>query len=249
MTTTPPGWYDDGYGALRWWDGAQWTEHVATPDPEGTEAGGAVDAGAIDGRPAGGSPQAYPGGYPPAYPGADGGAFMSATEPRTSKRWIVWVVLGVVLLGIVITLAVLIPIGFLRATGGASPQPTVYSEAEQQEAADAVELYDQAYQTADCDAYFTATTEAFRALFEITDCDSFVEQAADFDAAYDDYEVTVTSVTQSGATISVFTTETYLSVYDDEGVETAEPQAYEDDYEYILVPVNGGWAIDDAFVN
>ena len=32
--TTPPGWYDDGRGALRWWDGAQWTEHVQTPDPE-----------------------------------------------------------------------------------------------------------------------------------------------------------------------------------------------------------------------
>ena len=34
MATTPPGWYDDGRGALRWWDGAQWTEHVQTPDPE-----------------------------------------------------------------------------------------------------------------------------------------------------------------------------------------------------------------------
>ena len=38
MTTTPPGWYDDGHGALRWWDGAQWTEHVSdqgrvTSDP------------------------------------------------------------------------------------------------------------------------------------------------------------------------------------------------------------------------
>nr|BFF10495.1 hypothetical protein GCM10025699_17980 [Microbacterium flavescens] len=29
-----PGWYDDGRGALRWWDGVQWTEHVAAPDPE-----------------------------------------------------------------------------------------------------------------------------------------------------------------------------------------------------------------------
>jgi hypothetical protein len=26
---TPPGWYDDGHGALRWWDGSQWTEHTA----------------------------------------------------------------------------------------------------------------------------------------------------------------------------------------------------------------------------
>jgi hypothetical protein len=26
---TPPGWYDDGHGHLRWWDGSQWTEHTA----------------------------------------------------------------------------------------------------------------------------------------------------------------------------------------------------------------------------
>lgn len=26
---TPPGWYDDGHGSLRWWDGSQWTTHTA----------------------------------------------------------------------------------------------------------------------------------------------------------------------------------------------------------------------------
>ena len=30
--TTPAGWYDDGSGRLRWWDGQQWTEHFA-PEP------------------------------------------------------------------------------------------------------------------------------------------------------------------------------------------------------------------------
>lgn len=29
MTTTPAGWYDDGAGALRYWDGVAWTPHVA----------------------------------------------------------------------------------------------------------------------------------------------------------------------------------------------------------------------------
>lgn len=28
---TPAGWYDDGHGQLRWWDGSRWTEHTAPP--------------------------------------------------------------------------------------------------------------------------------------------------------------------------------------------------------------------------
>lgn len=34
--TTPAGWYDDGSGSLRWWDGQRWTAHTrttATPPP------------------------------------------------------------------------------------------------------------------------------------------------------------------------------------------------------------------------
>ena len=30
--TTPAGWYDDGSGRNRWWDGGQWTEYFETPD-------------------------------------------------------------------------------------------------------------------------------------------------------------------------------------------------------------------------
>lgn len=28
---TPAGWYDDGSGRQRWWDGGQWTQHFAEP--------------------------------------------------------------------------------------------------------------------------------------------------------------------------------------------------------------------------
>lgn len=37
--TTPAGWYDDGSGNRRWWDGTQWTQHVVTaPQPAPAEA-------------------------------------------------------------------------------------------------------------------------------------------------------------------------------------------------------------------
>ena len=29
--STPPGWYPDGQGGQRWWDGSQWTEHTQPP--------------------------------------------------------------------------------------------------------------------------------------------------------------------------------------------------------------------------
>lgn len=45
MSTTPAGWYDDGTGRQRWWDGQQWTEHFA---PEATAAD-APDAGDTEG--------------------------------------------------------------------------------------------------------------------------------------------------------------------------------------------------------
>lgn len=34
MSDIPAGWYDDGHGALRWYDGADWTEHVASAAPQ-----------------------------------------------------------------------------------------------------------------------------------------------------------------------------------------------------------------------
>ncbi len=35
--TTPAGWYDDGSGRQRWWDGQQWTEHFAPEAPAAAE--------------------------------------------------------------------------------------------------------------------------------------------------------------------------------------------------------------------
>ncbi|GAA5144177.1 hypothetical protein GCM10023340_11400 [Nocardioides marinquilinus] len=61
MSQTPAGWYDDGQGTQRWWDGTRWTEHTqpgpagdggADPHTEPTRVGG---PGAPGGQPSSGS--------------------------------------------------------------------------------------------------------------------------------------------------------------------------------------------------
>jgi hypothetical protein len=42
--TTPAGWYDDGSGRQRWWDGQQWTEHFA---PEAADASAVSEESAV----------------------------------------------------------------------------------------------------------------------------------------------------------------------------------------------------------
>jgi hypothetical protein len=41
MTTTPAGWYDDGAGMLRYWDGVAWTPHTA-PSPAPVAPGATI---------------------------------------------------------------------------------------------------------------------------------------------------------------------------------------------------------------
>lgn len=291
MATTPPGWYDDGHGAMRWWDGAQWTEHVAAPDPEtddraeapteadivaANEAAEAEQAQAAEldpavalgvgipsaaatpefpqysgeppypaDQPAGVSPA--PGAYPAGYPGTDGapGAFTAATEPRKSKLWILWVVLGVVLLGIVIAAAIVIPLLFLSLTGGNGSQGGAGPQGADQEAAvAAVELYDDAWQNADCEAYEQSTTEDFRAASQLEDCEAFTSTATEFSASVQDYVVSVTDIETDGDAIIVSTTETYNALFDEDGAPLDEPAPDEVDYEYTVIQVDGDWVID-----
>ncbi|GAA1995899.1 DUF2510 domain-containing protein [Microbacterium pumilum] len=286
MTTTPPGWYDDGHGAMRWWDGTVWTEHVATPEHEpaayAEQPSGATEPLHPDAH----ARTAYPGGYPAGYPGAeeavyppdagyagaypageppvyptDGGAFIAATEPRKSRLWIVWVVLGVIVLGIVIALAVLVPVLFLsltsnagssgQSTGGTSTEEPAEIDpptgADETAAAAAVEMFNDAIESNDCAAYFASTTEQFRNALEVVDCDEFAQATENFTTDFTDYELTVTSVEQEGDSISVYTTETYTSPLDDQGEEAAQPQQYEDHFRYIVVGTPDGWLVDESY--
>ena len=93
-TNAPAGWYDDGRGQRRYWDGSQWTEHTAPLASAGAFMGAGTPADQAETRPyeAGGgaadpyaatspyavapggpaAPGAYPGGGAPGGPGAGG---------------------------------------------------------------------------------------------------------------------------------------------------------------------------------
>lgn len=281
---------------MRWWDGGQWTEHVAQPDPEPsadapTEAeivaasardDQSYDATGVPAQPdvqprtdatsdaspaqpshayPAGASAAQPGeqagtpphpGDPAAYlaahpgygaPGYAGGGFAAATEPtRSSKLWILWLVLGIVLLGIVIAAAVLIPILLMNAaTSGAGGAA---GSEDERAAVAVVELYDEAWQDADCDAFEASTTDEFRASSGIGDCDSFVTEAEVFDDSVEEYEVRIDDVASEQGAITVTTTETYLTVLDDTGAPLETPEPMSVVYTYTVVTVDGEWAID-----
>jgi hypothetical protein len=196
-----------------------------------------------------GHPASAPPGYPGGFPGgsAPSGAFISATEGKKSKLWILWVVLGVVMLGIVILAAVLIPIviGMFGSVAGGGSSGA--QNDDQAAAVAAVEAYDEAWATGDCEKLEAATTESFRVASDIPDCATFTAASQGFVDSVENYELTVTSVeNDSDEQITVITSETYTSMVDAEGNPTDEGTPYEDSYAYIVVPAGDGWAIDQA---
>ncbi len=218
MTTTPPGWYDDGHGVQRWWDGNGWTQHVHAP-----AAPAQVEADAT---------QIFePGGAP-------------LPEAPKSRLWILWVVLGVVVVGLIVAAAVLIPLVIGLVTRGLTTPAVTGSTADERAAIAVVEQYDQAGATGDCEAFLSSTTEGFRIASEIVDCATFDEAVGYFDASTDDYVLTITGVESSADDIVVQTREEYTLLID-AGTPLDEPQTAYSEYSYTLVEQDGEWFIDD----
>ncbi len=102
---TPAGWYDDGTGAMRWWDGERWTEHTspaaaaqAVSVPTAPAAPVAVPTGAAPGY--SGFAPTYPT-IAPAYPGAAVAPRWNVLAIVSSFLWLVGFGLVGLVLGIV----------------------------------------------------------------------------------------------------------------------------------------------------
>lgn len=59
MTDAQAGWYDDGSGKMRWWDGQQWTETVQPPPPNEPGIDGFINRARADAE-AGAQPRPAP---------------------------------------------------------------------------------------------------------------------------------------------------------------------------------------------
>ena len=108
--STPAGWYDDGSGRQRWWDGTQWTDQFA---PEAPTTGAAPYASST----ATGSPAAADAApYAAAAPAGD-----AAPGVKPKPHILAWIALGVAALGFllacipatVIVGLILLPIGLI----------------------------------------------------------------------------------------------------------------------------------------
>lgn len=82
--STPAGWYDDGSGRQRWWDGQQWTEHfapVAAPSEAPAPVADAAPSDALPPYMSTPDTHAYPGSQPTAGQASPGAYSTSGAYP------------------------------------------------------------------------------------------------------------------------------------------------------------------------
>ena len=240
MTTVPPGWYDDGHGGTRWWDGARWTEHVAVPDVAETLPSGAGTARSpywggdvlVDAR----SPASARAVEDPAPVDTPG----TGAATRRSRRWILGGAVGAVVVVVGIAIAA-------TSLGGPSVGHTNDGPANDTERAayGVVFSYFDAVHVGDCETFFAVTTESFRRGVGVVDCQTFTNHIAGAPyAGAPNYGLWVPSIEQSGGGVVIETTETYSGSRDTAGSGTSDSREHEDRWRYTLVPLAGSWAID-----
>lgn len=179
-STTPPGWYDDGQGGRRWWDGTAW----AAPGQGPAETPGFQS---YEQQPSYAAQQ--PSGPPPAYaPQQPYGQQPPASKKRTGL--IIGIVAALVLIGGGILAAVLLLGG---SDGPSSGDPAA-----------TVQAFVDAARDGDCDAIDDLLTAEGRTQFPEGDCEEGLDAAAqDEGMDPDDVDIEVGDATEDGDTAIV----------------------------------------------
>ena len=198
--TTPAGWYDDGNGAQRYWDGANWTTHVA-PAAQAVPTYARAEPTYTAAPVAGATYAAYYGGDPFA---AGSG---TAGVPRKSRVGL-YVGIGVGVFLIFAAMTVSAVVIFLQQKEAASPRGTFDHLVE-------------AWQAKDCAAEYRVSLVSTEPGTTADYCDGVDYTWVD---GYQDWTIDVTSVDELSDTATVNTTETYHDL--DTGEKAVETWSY-----------------------
>ncbi|WP_187366762.1 Rv0361 family membrane protein [Nocardioides dongxiaopingii] len=221
--TPPPGWYDDGQGGQRWWDGGQWAapgeapSAPASPPPSGPPPSGPP--------PSGPPPSGYPGQQPGHGPTEQGYGqygtqadhaqpYPGGGQPRKKKTGLI---LGIV--GAVVALAVVAVVLILVLTGGDDDNGG--GGGQDADPADTVQEFIDALKDDDCDAAAALTTGD--AAEDVEECETEGTEA--FDDI--DFEVGESDVDGDTATVPV----------------TVTSSGFEETASFELEKVDGDWLI------
>lgn len=219
-----PGWYNDGTGNVRWWDGTRWTEHVrALSDIPGS-------------RPVGISSR-YPAPVPQPYPAPAGTQYPNQAVPPSrgvNLLAIVAIVIGALAFGGIFLWITVASSGAHITLPATAESPSTEAGLDSSVSPSTTVLdYSQAWSEVDCTLLKTTVTDSY---FSQTygNCSQFVSAAENFlSHSPDDYFVAINSENVLGSVATVTTTETYT--YDGENQVTYGT--------YVLRVQDGSWRI------
>jgi len=248
------GWYPQPDGTQRYWDGAQWTDHVsgtpAAPAAPVTPPTPPIPASVTPPTPP--APVAAPVAAPapvtpptppiaasvtpptppvaasiPAPPMTAPAAVAGApAAPRKKKKW-PWIVGGIALVLALIVVGIVVAVVGVVGKTLEAPKEAVLN-------------YDKAWTTADCDLLNQSTTSDFRESNGWSDCDSFLDSATGYADLTDSNEVSVSAVNITNNQASVTTHEVWTPT---------EGDVEETTFIYTLVHEGGAWRIDGVTVD
>lgn len=259
MTQAAPGWYDDGTGRVRWWDGAAWSGDVLDPatvpaadEPEEFPwMREAAERERVAARTAAGTAVAAPvdpirslrvdrddDGVDPvvAWARQQAAAQEAAAQPVAAPEPVALRArprrraLPWVLGGVLGAVVLAGAGGAALAIGGA------VGDAVDPGAASAVEAYNELWAGGACDTTGAVGTAAFIADLGWDDCALLADSQRSFLQSYEDYRVTVEETSVQGGIAWVDTSERYRVPGDEE--------ERIDQYRYELVREGDAWLID-----